>query len=68
MSSMIYHTSPFLLRALLPGHDARDEIDPEWMQQWIQGYAQMPASQSIPLVDTQHPDMPVPFETLQAAE
>lgn len=68
MGSMIYNLGPFLLRALKPGHDARDEIDPAWMHQWTDGYAKMPAEQPIPLLDTEHPDMPVPFETLQAAE
>ena len=68
MSSMIYHVGPFLLRALLPWHDARDEIDPEWMQEWIRGYANMPASHPIPLLDTNHPDMPVPFEAVPAGE
>jgi len=68
MSSMIYNVGPFLLRALLPWHDARDEVDPQWMRQWTQGYANMPTSQPMPLLDTQHPEMPVPFETLKAAE
>lgn len=68
MASMIYNVGPFLLRALLPWHDARDEIDPYWMQQWIKGYAAMPADTPLPLLDTAHPDMPIPFETAQAAE
>jgi hypothetical protein len=68
MTSMVYNVGPFLLRALLPWHDARDEVDPQWMQEWTQGYANMPASQPMPLLDTQHPDMPVPFEKMQAAE
>lgn len=68
MASMIYNVGPFLLRALLPWHDARDEIDPEWMQQWIKGYAAMPAEAPLPLMDTAHPDMPIPFKSAQAAE
>ena len=65
---MIYNVGPFLLRALLPWHDARDEIDPEWMQQWIKGYSTMPAEMPLPLIDTAHPDMPIPFKRAQAAE
>ena len=68
MASMIYNVGPFLLRALLPWHDARDEIDPEWMQQWIKGYSTMPAEMPLPLIDTAHPDMPIPFKRAQAAE
>lgn len=61
MTSMIYNVGPFLLRALLPWHDARSEKDPEYMQMWVNGYETMPAGQKIPLIDTRHPDMPVPF-------
>ena len=68
MASMSYNVGPFLLRALLPWHDARDEIDPEWMQQWIKGYSTMPAEMPLPLIDTAHPDMPIPFKRAQAAE
>lgn len=60
--SMVYHVGPFLLRALLPWHDSRNETDPQWMQEWIEGYARMPQDQPLPLIDTHHPDMPVPFE------
>ena len=59
---MVYHVGPFLLRALLPWHDSRNETDPQWMQEWIEGYARMPQDQPLPLIDTRHPDMPVPFE------
>ena len=59
---MVYHVGPFLLRALLPWHDSRNETDPQWMQEWIEGYARMPQDQPLPLIDTHHPDMPVPFE------
>jgi hypothetical protein len=58
---MIYNVGPFLLRALLPWHDARSEKDPEYMQNWVKGYETLPAGQKIPLIDTRHPDMPVPF-------
>ena len=55
----------FLLRALVPGHDPRHEIDPAWMRQWIDGYALLPNDQPLPLIDTRHPDMPVPFGSVK---
>lgn len=67
MASMIYHVGPFLLRALLPWHDARDEVDPTYMRQWVKGYESLPAGQKIPLIDTAHPDMPVPFQAVADA-
>ncbi|HCD28551.1 MAG TPA: metal-dependent hydrolase [Gammaproteobacteria bacterium] len=60
--SLVYEVGPFMLRALLPGHDPRREQDPQWMRDWIEGYAKLPEGQKIPLVDTQHPAMPVPYQ------
>ncbi len=60
-AGLAFNVAPFLLRALLPMHDPRHEIDPDWMKEWIEGYAKMPADAPIPLVDTNHPQMPVPF-------
>ena len=59
------NVGPFLLRALVPGHDPRHEIDPAWMRQWIDGYALLPNDQPLPLIDTRHPDMPVPFGSVK---
>ncbi|MCH1567944.1 MAG: metal-dependent hydrolase [Alphaproteobacteria bacterium] len=68
MSSMIYNVGPFLLRALLPWHDARNEKDPDYMQLWVKGYETMPAGRKMPLIDTKHPDMPVPFSGSSTGE
>lgn len=52
---------PFLLRALLPWHNPRGEDDPTWMRDWIAGHKTLPPGAATPLVDTLHPDLPVPF-------
>jgi predicted metal-dependent hydrolase len=52
---------PFMLRALLPGFNPRDEPDPQWMKDWVKGHATLPKGALIPLVDTSNPEMPVPF-------
>ena len=59
--SLARNVGPFLLRALRPGYNPRGEDDPQWMQDWVAGHAKLPAGALIPLVDTHHPDMPVPF-------
>ena len=59
-ASMTRHVGPFMLRALLPGHNPRRDEDPQWMQDWITGYAALPEGALIPLLDTSHPDIPVP--------
>jgi uncharacterized protein len=51
---------PVLIRSAVPGHQAEDEKDPAWVRDWINGYALRP-DDSVPLVDTSDPDIPVPF-------
>lgn len=51
---------PTLLRSAIPGHDPEDEKDPAWVRDWINGYA-LRSDDTVPLVDTSDPDMPVPF-------
>jgi predicted metal-dependent hydrolase len=60
--SLTCNVGPFLLRALLPWHNPRGEADPKWMQDWTAGHARLQEDAPLPLVDTNHPDMPVPFE------
>lgn len=60
LSSMIWNVGPFMVRALLPGHNPRRDEDPGWMRDWVSGYAALPEGALIPLIDTNHPDMPVP--------
>ncbi len=55
------HTLPYVLRALLPWHDPRHEQDPQWVVDWIAAQARHP--DRTPLIDTQHPNLPVPFSS-----
>lgn len=60
MWAFVSYVFPFLFRAALPGHDPRRERDPQWVTDWLEGYAK--ADPDVPpLVDTNHPRMPVPF-------
>lgn len=59
-ASLIANVGPFLLRALVPSHNPRRDVDPEWMRDWIAGYAALPEGALIPLLDTDDPDIPVP--------
>ncbi len=61
VGSMVYNVAPYLLRALLPWHNPRRDQDPQWMKDWIRGYARLPKGAMLPLVDTSDPAMPVPF-------
>jgi predicted metal-dependent hydrolase len=59
--SLVWNVGPFLLRALVPGHNPRREDDPQWMKDWVAGHAGLADEDELPLVDTAHPTMPVPF-------
>lgn len=61
MSSLIYHVGPSLIRAMLPGHNPRQEQDPQWTKDWLAGHAKLTEDQALPLIDTNNPDLPVPF-------
>jgi uncharacterized protein len=60
----VRYVSPYLLRALLPGHNPRNEPDEPWVLEWIEAYARNPLH--VPLVDTRDPRMPVPFPVAAA--
>lgn len=64
LMSFVGHVVPSLVRALLPGHDPRHEQDPQWVEDWLAGHAAASAAAApadLPLLDTAHPDIPVPF-------
>ncbi len=62
IGSMVVNVAPYLLRALLPWHNPRCDQDPQWMKDWVRGHAKLPKGAMLPLVDTNDPLMPVPFE------
>ena len=59
--SLTRNVAPFMLRALLPGHNPRQDDDPRWMKDWIAGHEKLPDGALIPLIDTDDPLIPVPF-------
>lgn len=61
LASFLGVVVPGILRGFRPGHDPRDIEDPQWAKDWIAGWAAGPPSKEPPLLDTSHPDVPVPF-------
>ena len=61
LGGLLWNVGPFLLRALSPRHNPRGEDDPKWMLDWTVGHAGLADGAALPLIDTNHPDMPVPF-------
>ena len=60
LASFVRHVVPSLARALMPSHDPREDRNPQWVDDWLAGYAAAPDA-GVPLLDTHHPDIPVPF-------
>lgn len=52
--------SPAMLRSMLPGYHPSKVSDPDWVNQWMQAYANQPQG-TIPLLDTSHPTIPAQF-------
>ncbi len=59
-AEFFFAIAPVVLRAASPWHDPRNEPDPPWVRAWIEGYARR-GDASVPLVDTDDPEIPVPF-------
>ncbi len=53
---------PGAVRSALPGHDPRDEPDPEWVMRWIAGYDKRPDPNEPPLINTDDGRLEVPFD------
>ena len=61
LASAVFNVGPFLIRALLPNYDPRQEDDPQWYEDWVAGHAGLAPGEKLPLLDTSDPAMPVPF-------
>lgn len=64
LGAALYNVGPFMLRALLPGYDPRQERDPAWYEEWVTGHGSLGPDTPLPLVDTANPAMPVPFSPI----
>ncbi len=63
IGSMVWNVGPYLLRALSPRHNPRVDEDPEWQKAWVAGHKTLPPDAPLPLIDTDDPDIPVPFKS-----
>ncbi len=67
LGRFLWHVTPSLLRALLPGHDPRRETDNAWTLEWIRRHSEYGGRGNVPLIDTNNPEMPVPFTTIPSS-
>ena len=60
VARFLVHSSPAMLRSLLPGYHPSKVRDPAWVGHWALAYAGLPDG-CIPLLDTADPDIPAQF-------
>ncbi len=60
VARFLVHTSPAMLRSLLPGYHPAKVTDPDWVARWTSAYAGLPEGR-IPLLDTADPEIPARF-------
>ena len=62
ITRFLVHTSPAMLRSLLPFYHPAKVRDPAWVARWAKAYAALPEG-AIPLLDTSDPEIPAQFST-----
>lgn len=60
LGGFMRYVAPYLFRAIVPGHNPRQEKELQWVKDWMAGYETFDHDK-VPLLDTQHPEIPVPF-------
>jgi predicted metal-dependent hydrolase len=60
VARFLLHSSPAMLRSLLPGYHPAKVRDPAWVAHWAHAYAGLPEGE-IPLLDTHDPQIPARF-------
>lgn len=60
VARFLIHTSPAMLRSLLPYYHPAKVRDPDWVAKWAKSYAALPEG-AIPLLDTSNPEIPAQF-------
>ena len=61
LGSLAWNVGPSLLRAMLPGHNPRRDPDHPWQQAYVASHKNVDAGAPLPLLDTQHPEIPIPY-------
>ena len=60
VARFLLHTSPAMIRSLLPYYHPAKVRDPAWVARWAEAYAALPEG-AIPLLDTSNPEIPAQF-------
>lgn len=55
--SFVFNVGKMLLGSIVPGHHPKRVTDPDWVSEWSEAYSDLPENH-IPLLDTNHPDIP----------
>jgi len=66
LSAIVVNVGPFMLRALGPNYNPRQESEPEWLDQWLSFNAEVDNQGPMPVIDTSSEEMGLPLRSQPA--
>jgi uncharacterized protein len=67
LSAIFVNVGPFMLRALGPNYNPRQESEPEWLDQWLSFNEAVDNQGPMPVIDTSSEEMGLPVRSRPAA-
>ena len=67
LSAIVVNVGPFMLRALGPNYNPRQESEPEWLDQWLSFSEEVDNQGPMPVIDTSSEEMGLPLRSRPAA-
>jgi predicted metal-dependent hydrolase len=67
LSAIVVKVGPFLVRALGPNYNPRQESDPEWLGQWVSFNEEAGNQGLMPVIDTSSDEMGLPSRSRPSA-
>ena len=66
-SSIVVKVGPFMVRALGPNYNPRQENEPEWLDQWLSFNEEVDNQGPMPVIDTSSEEMGLPLRSQPAS-
>jgi hypothetical protein len=66
-SSIVVKVGPFMVRALGPNYNPRQESEPEWLDQWLSFNEEVDNQGPMPVIDTSSEEMGLPLRSQPAS-
>jgi hypothetical protein len=67
LSAIVVKVGPFMVRALGPNYNPRQESEPEWLDQWLSFNEEVDNKGPMPVIDTSSEEMGLPLRSQPAS-